>query len=104
MDTIILWITLFSKNSDAAGLQNANASPNGTDGLLAARKREGYITEQEIEDLKVAIEHDDVEKVKKMVACFQPSTDKSKSRQQVRPLEVKLLRACLHVLILLCSS
>ncbi|CAM0142629.1 unnamed protein product [Umbelopsis sp. WA50703] len=83
MDTIILWITLFSKNSDAAGLQNANASPNGTDGLLAARKREGYITEQEIEDLKVAIEHDDVEKVKTMVACFQPSTDKSKSRQQL---------------------
>lgn len=84
MDTIVLWISLFSKNSDASGLLSGNASPNGTDGLFAARKREGYVTEQEIEDLKVAIEKDDVDRVKNMISCFQPTTDKSKSRQQVR--------------------
>jgi hypothetical protein len=86
MDTIMLWIAVFSKNLDGTGLQSERAASHTAiaNNHLATRKKDELFSNTELEDLRVAIENDDIEKVKSMVNLCRLNQSDSRYRRQVR--------------------
>jgi hypothetical protein len=85
MDTILLWINVFTKNLDGTGLQVERAGILGTlaDNSLASRSKDELFNKTEMEELKAAIQDDDIQKVKSMLAGCQFQESDSRYRRQV---------------------
>lgn len=86
MDTISLWIKVFSKNVDGTGLQIDRAATPGmsTDISLNSRNKDEIFNKTEMEELKIAIQDGDMQKVKSMLAGSQFQESDSRYRRQVR--------------------
>jgi hypothetical protein len=99
MDTILLWINVFSKNVDGTGLQIDRAATPGTstDISLISRNKDELVSKIEMEELKAAIQDGDMQKVKSMLAGCQFRESDSRYRRQVRTR----MRKAYHTMLML---
>jgi hypothetical protein len=84
MDTIVLWINVFSKNADVTGTQiDRSSNASVINNSHAARNKDEPLTKTEIEDLKAAIQGDDLDTVQKLSIPLQSKDGSSRNCQQV---------------------
>ncbi|KAI8581990.1 hypothetical protein K450DRAFT_230264 [Umbelopsis ramanniana AG] len=85
MDTILLWINVFTKNVDGTGQQVERAGITGAfaDNSLTSRNKEELLNKTEMEQLNAAIGDDDTKKVQSILAGCQFQETDSRYRRQL---------------------
>lgn len=96
MDTILLWINVFSKNVGGTGQQIDRAAIPGTstDISLNSHNKDELFSKTEMEELKAAIQDGDMQKVKSMLAGCQFQESDSRYRRQVWTRMRRLITQC----------